>query len=201
MKITGVVAMAAMAGASLWAGQSAAVPEATVTVCMKFDHNIPAGTRPLVSTMFARIGVRIDWRERFCPIGVGSIAVKLSYDTPHNQLPNAIAFARPNEGAIVVFYDRVYDRVNKLNSDGMLCLLLAHVLVHEITHVLQGIDRHSATGIMKARWDARDYLEMDWKPLPFAQEDVDLIYDGLKERQTRLAGGDAAVSTVAIAGQ
>jgi hypothetical protein len=65
--------------------------------------------------------------------------------------------------------------------------LLAHVLVHEITHVLEGISRHSATGIMKDRWDDNDYSEMRRKPLRFAQEDVNLIYDGLKARQARVA--------------
>jgi hypothetical protein len=28
--------------------------------------------------------------------------------------------------------------------------LLAHVMAHEITHVLEGIDRHSSEGVMKA---------------------------------------------------
>src|ERR1035441_2688583 len=45
---------------------------------------------------------------------------------------------------------------------------------------LEGISRHSSTGIMKARLDYHDYFEMRRKPLPFAQEDVNLIYDGLK---------------------
>jgi hypothetical protein len=76
--------------------------------------------------------------------------------------------------------------VQELNRNGGPSVL-AHVLVHEITHVLEGIDRHSATGIMKDRWDDNDYFEMRRKPLRFAQKDVDLIYDGLKVRQARLA--------------
>jgi hypothetical protein len=49
-------------------------------------------------------------------------------------------------------------------------LLLRPLPVHEITHVLEGIDRHSATGIMKDRWDDNDYAEMRRKPLRFAPE-------------------------------
>jgi hypothetical protein len=71
------------------------------------------------------------------------------------------------------------ERVAKLNRDGVRCVM-APVLVHEITHVLEGIERHSATGIMKARWNDRDYFEMRQGSLGFAQEDVDLIYAGLK---------------------
>jgi len=54
--------------------------------------------------------------------------------------------------------------------------VLAHVLVHEITHVLEGVARHSASGIMKARWEGADYERMHFAPLPFAGEDLRLIH-------------------------
>jgi len=60
--------------------------------------------------------------------------------------------------------------------------LLAHVLVHEITHILQGTCRHSDTGIMKARWTHQDYMEMGQKPLSFTEEDLQLIRTGLAKR-------------------
>jgi hypothetical protein len=78
--------------------------------------------------------------------------------------------------------------------------VLAHVLVHEITHVLEGIDRHSATGIMKAHWNYNDYLEMRRKPLPFAHEDVNLIYDGLKAPRVAPAAMLTRVARAAVAG-
>lgn len=60
--------------------------------------------------------------------------------------------------------------------------LLAHVLVHEITHILQGTCRHSDTGIMKARWTHQDYMEMGQKPLSFTEKDLQLIRTGLAKR-------------------
>ncbi len=130
----------------------------------------------MVSTMFASIGVTIDWHwQESCPAGVGAIQVRMSHDSHSVRDLKALAIARPSEGSVVVFLDRV----QALDRSGVRSVM-AHVLVHEITHVLQRIDRHSATGIMKARWDGHDYLEMRFKPLPFAQEDVDLIYDALK---------------------
>ena len=57
-----------------------------------------------------------------------------------------LAYALPFEGThIVVFYDRVEECVRA----DLFPTLLAYVLVHEITHILQEITRHSATGIMK----------------------------------------------------
>jgi hypothetical protein len=49
------------------------------------------------------------------------------------------------------------------------------VLVHEITHILQGVDRHSESGIMKAQWTIDDYRAMASKPLSFTPLDVKLI--------------------------
>jgi hypothetical protein len=60
--------------------------------------------------------------------------------------------------------------------------LLAHVLAHEITHVLERTDRHSADGVMKAHWNLLDFTKMVWRPLPFAVEDVELIHRGIASR-------------------
>ncbi len=48
-------------------------------------------------------------------------------------------------------------------------------MAHEIRHVLERVDRHSATGVMKAHWTTSDYEEMAVRPLPFAGENVELI--------------------------
>ena len=50
-----------------------------------------------------------------------------------------------------------YDRVRKIKPN-KIPAVLAHVMVHEVTHILQGICRHSASGVMKAQWDEEDFL-------------------------------------------
>lgn len=57
--------------------------------------------------------------------------------------------------------------------------VLSHVLVHEITHILQGAARHSEKGVMKARWTSDDLVQMSRKPLGFEREDIDLIHAGM----------------------
>jgi len=155
-----------------------------VTVCIEPYQSVPLGVRPLVSEMFASIGVSVDWRVwDACPAGVGAIRVRLSDSSPSMPNSEALAVARPYEGSIVVFLDRVREELNRHRGPSV----IAHVLVHEITHVLEGINWHSDTGIMKARWNSNDYGEMCHKPLPFAEEDVGLIYDGLKVRRAAVA--------------
>jgi hypothetical protein len=61
-------------------------------------------------------------------------------------------------------------------------IVLGYVLVHEITHILEGISRHSESGLMKAHWDKADFFYMRGNALRFAQEDIKLIYLGLEGR-------------------
>lgn len=190
MKTPGLAALLAMAAAShCAAGQPAAAQVATVTVCIEGDPGVLMNVRPWASAMFASIDVRINWRERrSCPVGVGAVQVSLCHESRGIQNSRALASSKPSERTIVVFLDRVQE----LNRNYRGPSVMAHVLVHEIAHVLEGVRRHSATGIMKSRWDHDDLLEMRHKSLHFAQEDVKLIQEGLTIRQARAATAAAA---------
>jgi hypothetical protein len=61
-------------------------------------------------------------------------------------------------------------------------------MVHEITHLLQGIGRHSATGVMKEVWTAGDFGGMRLRPLSFTPLDIDLIYSALAAGRTSQKG-------------
>jgi hypothetical protein len=50
--------------------------------------------------------------------------------------------------------------------------------------MLQGIARHSDTGLMKAFWTKDDYVRMEGSSLTFTPDDIELIHFGL---QTRVA--------------
>ena len=60
------------------------------------------------------------------------------------------------------------------------------MLAHEITHILEGISRHSKSGIMKAQWDDAERYRMWSEALAFAQVDVELIHLGLDARAAHL---------------
>ena len=179
MKTQRLAAMLAMTAASLGAaGQSAMTQKATVMICMDSDSHALEGVRLLTAAMFARIGVRIAWHTlEACPVGVDAIQVRLFRDSTsvHNVSSEALAATQPYARTVTVFLDRVKELNRSLGIS-----VMAVVLAHEITHVLEGINRHSATGIMKARWDNHDNFEIGRQTLAFAQDDIELIYDGLK---------------------
>lgn len=179
MKIFGAVAVL-VAGTGAWASEAGQSPNRMVTVCLNSGENAAVFYRgqAAASQILKQAGIRLEWRgdERACLSARNGIVVTLSLETPAARYPGAFAYALPFEGThIVLFYDRVRNAVSPAVAPG----LVGHVLAHEIAHMLQGMSRHSASGVMKPHWDPRDYLQMDRGHLNFTEEDSRLIQSGL----------------------
>jgi hypothetical protein len=177
-----VMAVVAPAGASL---PAPAVEFRQLTICMEsLAGNVLMvyEARTVVSGIFAAIGVKIRWADPLkCP--TGAIYVSFSRDTSTSMHATALAYAMPYEGThIVVFPERVRDRA-PFASGG----LLGYTVAHEVTHILEGVVLHSASGIMKAHWETDDLHEMRSGRLGFGTEDIFLIYHSLGQRESRLA--------------
>jgi len=137
------------------------------------------------SRIFATIGIRLEWTEdrRYCNGDSGTIRLTVRQHAPSNTPASWMAYALPYDRThIIVFYDRVADSAGLWVND-----MLAHVFAHEITHVLQGISRHSTSGIMKPTWDRADLAQMTQKTLQFTPYDIELIHDGILDRARKLA--------------
>jgi len=160
--------------------------ERQVTVCIEPGAALNESIRAQAITgkMFADAGIRVNWySESSCPKNEKTVIhISLEMGTPEQRFPGALAFALPYEGIHI----RVFaGRVRKLFDPNRVSLVLAHVLAHEIGHILQGVNRHSESGIMKAKWDKMDFRRMAYKPLAFAAEDVRLFSLGLQARAAR----------------
>jgi hypothetical protein len=193
MKIAAMITIAALIGKGAQAGEFDKLAKFVVAVCMQTPADPGIILAQATATkMFAKIGVRLDWHrdQESCPSV--AIRIQLSDATRRDDHPGALAFALPYEGLYVqVFSDRILQTVEAHRTP----FLLAHVLVHEITHILQGCIRHSTGGIMKTRWDLSDYDQMAWKPMEFTEEDVRFIYLGLATHANpRAAIGSIPVS-------
>jgi hypothetical protein len=183
--------MAAVAGTTVWAARN-------VTVYMNNDLNtrgVMYQAQGRAAKAFAEVGVRIEWRtgrpSGTQPEREPAIEVRLAEHTPPDYLPGALAFAKVYEGVhITVFWDRIESQFRLAPP----VVVLAHVLVHEITHILQGINRHSESGVMKSRWTANDLRAMASKPLPFTALDVELIRHALESRKD--TGAKAGANSV-----
>jgi hypothetical protein len=189
MKIWSVVTTAAVAAASSYASETAQLAERRVMVCSALRYDPLVRQAKLIATgMFEKASVKIEWHpDDSCPSG--AIRITFSDGADPKFLPGALAYALPYEGTHIRV---LYDRLKLQNEKALWPHMLAHVLVHEITHILQGVSRHSESGVMKASWGGEDLFEMAFKPLPFTQKDVELIHKGLDKRESRLAAADVA---------
>ncbi|HLK64962.1 MAG TPA: hypothetical protein VKU19_16080 [Bryobacteraceae bacterium] len=131
-----------------------------------------------VSVIFARIGVRIHW-ETGAPrpeASCNTIVLTILEFPPADVRPGVVAVTNLQDDSINVFYSRVrpwYELWPNLGSS-----FLTHVFAHEISHALQGLNRHSQNGLMKAEWKASDRDIMLRATLPFTDLDVTLIRSG-----------------------
>jgi hypothetical protein len=181
MKIAKMLTMAALVAMAARAEQSLTVylnpADVPTPVLYSAKHT--------AAKMLAVAGVRIEFRNGE-PSTLqlqrdGAIFVRLANNTPNDLLPGALAFTRvPESVEITVFYDRMARFDLALRQ-----ALLAHLLAHEIAHILQGIDRHSESRVLKAKWTSDDHLNMVRQPLSFTQEDIRLIQTGLAKRTAR----------------
>ena len=136
--------------------------------------------------IFAKIGIQLTWRsgrDRRPSCGNSAtrdLAIEIVPHATESLNDGALAMAMPygdSSVRIVVFYDRIAPLLRE--HDAIQAKILGHVLAHEITHVLQGMARHSETGLMRARWARDDYSQMGLGGIPFSTEDVGFIRLGI----------------------
>jgi hypothetical protein len=197
MKLAATITIAAMMATMAASAQGKSESERQVTVYFSDNAGVPYDVRAqaqgLATEMFASIGVTLHLKPGHpAQQDADAIMIEFVTNTPATRHPGALAYALPYEGVhIRIFWDRIQPNPAPRQ-------LLAQVMVHEITHILQGIDRHSNAGIMKAQWTREDSGAMKVKPLGFTQEDVDLIYNGMAARSAH-ATRPAALLTITSA--
>src|SRR5215469_4178895 len=152
-------------------------------VCMDriVGSNMAYRAEAIATRILESAAVHIELKNdvRACARLKSAIVIRVSEETPATEHPGSLAYAMAYEQVhIVVFYDRVLENFPLAGVPSV----LGHVLAHEIGHILQGVERHSATGVMKEKWDHRDYVNMQREPLRFTDEDLLLIRQGLKYR-------------------
>jgi hypothetical protein len=184
MEITTMFAMAVLAAVPAQARETEQPLETSVTACMDMGPQVILGNQAetIAGRMFAQAGVELKWRPSWSSCPADAIRIAFTINTPVNYFPEALAFSQPYEGVhIRIFLDRVQQTIER----GKVPCLLAHVMAHEIAHMLQGVSRHSLTGVMKARWDQDDYSQMAWRPLEFTNGDILLMQLGMQARASR----------------
>jgi hypothetical protein len=161
-----------------------------VDVCMESTNALSvyeSQAKLLVSEIFAPIGVDLNWHP--CLSGNeewGSetartpFRIRWAQHPPSTAPAGALAAARPfgSSDHAITLYEIPLQRFLTQYPNAP-AVVLAYVLAHELAHVMQGLQHHSASGILKPNWSYREYYLMLSGALTFTPKDVDLIRDGL----------------------
>jgi hypothetical protein len=144
----------------------------------------------LATKMFRGIDVDIRFRSasgRPKPVANSCgapILVSINSGAGHSPVSKgAMAYAMPFAASGTVIHVFM-DRVAGSNGVALTTILLAHVMVHEITHVIEKTGEHSPDGVMKAHWERADVEQMKCAPLQFAEKDVEQIHIALARYST-----------------
>lgn len=145
--------------------------------------------KPLASSIFQKIGVRLNWLTGELPASKIAFGIRTAEHAPKSATGDALAASRLSGAAgveITVYADRLRRFLGVHRS--LAGVAAGYVLAHELAHAMQGVARHSESGIMKAHWNYLDLQDMLSDRLAFTTGDVDLIHHGLA---ARLLGTDA----------
>jgi hypothetical protein len=142
----------------------------------------------VATRIYSAIGVQLRWRtsspsEAGCAKVVMRriILVRLSWETPADYHPGAMAIAFPYNAAgtcLTVFVDRIEPMVNAAPITA--ASVLGHVLAHEIGHVLEGFTRHAESGLMRAHWSDSEMRALPHRLMEFSSQDIRLIMAGFE---------------------
>ena len=174
-----------------------AAPVAVITLSLENSFDlIPASVLAqaidIATRFYAGLGVRLQWRLGNAKRGAAktdcsrrAIEIRIEFTT---DIPNGVS---DTTLARTFAYNMQESRIQVLTNRFQLLHryrprlsgpLLGNVLAHEIAHVLQRIDRHSKSGLMRAHWSEVDHEQMQNGALKFELSDVELIHLGVESR-------------------
>ena len=157
-----------------------------VVACLQSETFVTGGVLPsgeqTAAQIFSSIGVELRWS---CDMrATNPIVIRLAARVPKHFRKGTLAFALPfaRKGVrITVFYDRLEPIFEEhLAFAGS---IFGHVLAHEIAHVLEKVDAHRESGLMRGQWNENDFVSMKFNAFHFAPEDAQTIRESV-ERET-----------------
>ena len=180
--------LAGMAWLGLPAAGVVMAQEQTISIALVDSQVAPfamlAQAKTTAERIYSEIGIKVKWSSD----PKADLAMQFDLGVAPEIHPGAMGYAMPYAKGGTCIHVLV-DRVMRTESHRLAGLLLGHVMAHELGHVLEGVSRHSESGVMKAHWEDRDFDRMLLGPLSFSAEDVEWIRAGAAKRARRGVGG------------
>ena len=200
----------ALGGARLASADERGLEELPVTIQIHDYSHVPVASlgraSRIVSEVYKQIGVRTEWigivrpaERRIEPDEVGKGRPHIAQLTIIILTPKMAARGRVVDGVLgfaavanegmgricYVIYDRVRDTAAQAPTG--VDDLLAFVMAHEIGHLLLPHGSQSESGLMKGRWAAQEFKQLDVRTLGFSALEARQIRNTIANDKPTLA--------------
>ena len=143
---------------------------------MDNDANVPAAilnkSQDEVVRIFGDAGLGVGWTQTGASFTVRIVTSALAYAGASSPVMG-VALRKPSGATAQIFFKQVQDFARTYDVD--VSILLAHVIAHEIGHLLLPRMPHSPTGLMKAAWDRAMVREAAAGSLTFTDAQIKRI--------------------------
>jgi hypothetical protein len=140
---------------------------------MDNDADVPAAilksSQDEVARIFADAGLEMEWTETEPRFTVQIVTSVLGFARASSPVMG-VALRTPGGATAQIFFNQVQGFAR--TSHVVVSTLLAHVIAHEIGHLLLPRMPHSATGLMKADWDRALVRELTAGSLTFTDAQI-----------------------------
>jgi len=147
--------------------------------------------------IFERMEIHIGWTN--CPIhpvsseksacyeeaAPGQVRLRILKQPLNDSFRDSIfGFALAPEFASV-YFDAAARLTRISNEEFDLATMMGCLIAHEVGHLLLGENRHSASGIMKAKWELRQVQQAMMGSLGFLPEEKTPLHASVRERESK----------------
>lgn len=143
----------------------------------------------LATKILRDAGISVEWRLGRADYSGAAEVIEAVMEAPDEHYePGALASAKlgVHSGTRIEVFG---NRIRNSPRDAATANMLGYALVHEITHIVEGVNRHSESGIMKANWDEYDRQLIRGNSLHFADEDLRMIHAWTERHNRSLVAG------------
>jgi len=172
-----------------------------ITVAIHDQAGVPSETLQeagrVATGIFEQAGIRLEWLDCKASSARGpldqrcrqAVYPKLLHLTVLNKSRGLNAdtigvsfLSSAGEGAYAdIFFEPTTEIPGAERND--LGLLLGHAAAHELGHLLLGTNSHSVQGLMRARWDHSELLQVRCGKLLFSENEARRMQETIAERK------------------
>jgi hypothetical protein len=127
-------------------------------------------------------GVQVAQNSCLEPLQATEIVLRVLAEPMQNRFQESVFGFAVVPIFASVYYDFAFRTARRDNDDSELPVILGSVMAHELGHLLLGLNSHSVSGVMQAKWERKQVRQATMGGLLFTHEQAAAIRVEAKKR-------------------